>query len=71
MTRKRYVKLGYALMQKINKQHIEVCGCSAEQWGKVLAGIKKVKFGTEREPKFKSYAEAWESLKPVRQLYGM
>lgn len=71
MTRKRYIKLGYALMQEINKKHIEVCGCSSEHWGKVLVSIQRVKYGTKQEPQFKSYAEAWESLKPIRQQYGM
>ena len=71
MTRKRYIKLGYALMQKINAKSIEMSGRSAQGWGKVLANVQKIRYGTILAPKFKSYAEAWESLKPIREQYGM
>jgi hypothetical protein len=40
MTRKRYIKLGYALMQKINTKNIEMFGRSAQGWGKVLAHVQ-------------------------------
>ena len=71
MTRKRYIKLGYALMQKINTKSIEMSGRSAQGWGKVLANVQKIRYGTIRAPGFASYAEAWESLKPIREQYGM
>lgn len=71
MTRKRYIKLAYALMQRINADHIKVCGKSADNWGKVLANVQKVKYGTKQAPKFNSYAEAWEYILPIRQQYGM
>ena len=70
MTRKRYIKLGYALMQKINQKHIDIHGTGIDNWGKVLKGIQYLEF--ERiDPKFKSYAEAWDSIKPIRNQYGM
>lgn len=71
MTRQRYIKLFYALMQRINQKNIELLGTSAKDWGKVLKGVQAVKFGTKQAPHGKSYAEAWESLKPVREAYGM
>lgn len=70
MTKKRYRKLAYALMQKIQAKHIEVCGKSADNWGKVLKGVSKVEFKAI-DLKFKSYEEAWESIKPIREQYGM
>ncbi len=71
MTRKRYIKLGYALMQRINEDHIKACGTSIENMGKILAATRRIKYGTERAPKFNSYAEAWEYIAPIRQQYGM
>ena len=71
MTRKRYIKLAYALMQRINAEHIKYCGKGAKDWGKVLASVQRVKYGSKQEPQVKSYAEAWEILKPTRESYGM
>ena len=71
MTRKRYIKLFYALAQKINQAHINACGRPAPGWGKALKAVTTIKFGTDRAPEFNSYAEAWESIKPIRQQYGM
>ena len=70
MTRKRYRKLGYALMQKINSQHIAIYGTGYDDWKRVLKGIQRVSF-INIDPKFKSYADAWESIKPIREQYGM
>lgn len=67
MTRKRYIKLAYALMQKIH----QAGGCKAEGWGTVLKGVSRVKYGTKQFPKTQSYAEAWESIKSIRVQYGM
>jgi hypothetical protein len=71
MTRKRYIKLFYALMQKINAEHIRVCGKPADEWGKVLRGVRRIKFGADWTPETTSYAEAWENLRTIRQQYGM
>lgn len=71
MTKKRYRKLCYALMQKINQKHIEVCGKGSDNWGKVLKGVLKLEFKNIDQTKFSSYAEAWESIKPIREQYGM
>ena len=71
MTRKRYVKLVYALMQEINKEHIKVCGKSADAWGRCVKSVQRIKYGTAATPKLTTYAEAWESLKPIREQYGM
>lgn len=67
MTAKRYHKLLYALMQKIHqedplKNHVK--------WGSVL---RAVGLSTPIEPpgKHNSYAEAWESLRTIREEYGM
>ena len=67
MTRKRYIKLAYALMQKIH----QAGGCRAEGWGKVLKGVSRVKYGTAQSPKTESYAEAWATIKSIREQYGM
>ena len=71
MTRKRYIKLGYALMQRINAGCIKASGTSMDDMGKILANVQRIKYGTERAPKFNSYAEAWEYILPIRQQYGM
>jgi hypothetical protein len=71
MTRKRYIKLGYALMQKINVVHIQATGERAKDWGKVLRHVRTVKFGSKNAPNTNSYAEAWERVKSIRELYGM
>ena len=64
MTRKRYTKLLYALMQEINKGHIKWCGYPAKDFGKVLKAVQKAK------PTM-PYAEAWECLKDLRKSCGM
>lgn len=71
MTRKRYVKLVYALMQEINKDHRKWCGKTAENYGLVLKGVQRIKYGSAATPKLTTYAEAWESLKEIRAIYGM
>ncbi len=71
MTRQRYIKLLYALMQRINQKHIEVFGTPAENWGKVLKGTLRIKYRSTQNPIVTSYAEAWEMLKPIREQYGM
>ena len=70
MTKKRYKKLGYALMQRINTTHIEIYGKGVDGWGKVLKGVQRVGF-RKLDPRFNSYDEAWESIKPIREQYGM
>lgn len=52
MTRKRYIKLLYALMQEMNKEYREMFGTHAPKIGRVLKSVNKV------EPKI-PYAEAW------------
>lgn len=71
MTRKRYQKLVYALLQEINKEHTKLCGKSAGKWGRCLKSVQRIKYGSPDTPKLTNYAEAWESLKPIRELYGM
>lgn len=71
MTRKRYVKLVYALMQEINKDHIRLCGKSADNWGRCLKSVQRIKYGSAATPKLTNYAEAWESLKTIREQCGM
>lgn len=71
MTRKRFRKLGYALMQRINTAHIAIYGKGCDGWGTVLKGVQKVSFGTKQAPNCSSYAEAWESIKPIREQYGL
>lgn len=71
MTRKRYVKLVYALMQEVNKEYIKTFGKGADNWGRCLKSVQRIKYGSKATPKLTSYAEAWESLKPLRDQYGM
>ena len=71
MTRKRYIKLFYALAQRMNQKHIEVCGCAIKDWGKALKNVQNIKFGTAHSPLTSSYKEAWELIKPIREQYGM
>lgn len=65
MTRKRYVKLLYALMQKMHQAH------NFEKAGRTFNATLKVGFKCTNSPEVKSYAEAWEILKPIRKQYGM
>ena len=63
MTRKRYIKLVYALMQRINQS------CKTKsKWGIVLKGVQRISF---ENVKYNSYAEAWESLSEMRKQYGL
>ena len=64
MTRKRYIKLLYALMQEMNKEYRGMFGKTAPKVGRVLKGVQKV------NPTI-PYAEAWECLKDIRKRYGM
>jgi hypothetical protein len=66
MTRKRYIRLMYALMQRINQRYISIYGHGYAGWGKVLKDVSRLKYGAD-----KSYAEAWAGLKPIREQYGM
>ena len=68
MTKKRYRKLFYALMQRINLDHIKWCGTPADEMGKLLKCAQRVEI---KNAKVASYAEAWEMLKPLRQANGM
>lgn len=71
MTRKRYIKLMYALMQRINQRYISVYGHGYDGWGKVLKDVSRLNYGTAHHPKTKSYAEMWACLKFIREQYGM
>ncbi len=71
MTRKRYIKLLYALAQRMNQKHIEVCGYAIKDWGKALKSVQNIKFRTVHSPLISSYKEAWELLKSIREQYGM
>ena len=55
-------------MQKMNIDHLKWCGTSADDWGKVLKAVDKIEL---KHPTHASYADAWESLKPIRKVYGM
>lgn len=71
MTRKRYIKLCYALMQKMNEDSIKTTGHGASNWKLVLNGAKRLHFKNMNHDVIHSYAEAWEFLKPIRTLYKM
>ena len=64
MTRKRYIKLVVALCEKLQKGYD----------GKHLNG-ETLKFYRERSlkdmPKYSSYADAWNDLKPARDCVEM
>lgn len=66
MTAKRYHKLFYALMQKI---HQEDPLKNFVKWGGVLQATKTA--DPFEKGVHKSYAEAWESLRSIREEYGM
>lgn len=70
MTKKRYHKLFYALMQRINIRHIEVYGKGVDNWGGVLKAAATVN-PFPNSLGFTSYKEIWENLMPTRQQYGM
>ena len=62
MTRKRYIKLVYALMQKIGQ------AMPVAEMGMLLRGVQRIEW---KNVKCNSYADAWESLKSIRSQYGM
>ena len=70
MTRKRFTKLFYALMQEMNKDHLKTCGTSAKNWGRVLKAVS-VAHPFPNDKGVTSYEECWENLKSIRNLYGM
>ena len=66
MTRKRYIKLMTALMCGIMKENPGL--------GKVLQNCRDLKIVNgywQTGTPCKSYAEAWERVKSLRQQYGM
>ena len=71
MTRKRYVKLVYALMQEINKDYTKMCGTGMENWGRVLKSVQRIKYRSAATPQLTNYAEAWDSLASIRKQFGM
>lgn len=71
MTKKRYRKMIYALMQKINKDCIEKTGYPAVKVGRALKGCLRIEFTNMDKTKVSSYAEAWETLKPLRESVKM
>lgn len=71
MTKKRYRKLMYALMQRVNEGQKFPFGIRNTYFrptGTLLKSVQKIEF---KDIKFNSYAEAWDSLKNIRSLYGM
>ena len=62
MTRKRYIKMIYALMQHIHSE------TPIAMQGLLLKGVQKIEF---KNCTYNSYADAWESLKSIRNQYGM
>lgn len=71
MTKKRYKKLMYALMQRANEGHKFPYGIRNTYFrhaGTLFKAVQKIEF---KDIKFNSYAEAWESLKDIRSQYGM
>ena len=62
MTKKRYIKLVYALMQRMHQEH------PIASVGLLFKGVQKIEF---KNVKYNSYADAWESLKSIRSQYGM
>lgn len=67
MTRKRYQKKMYALATSLMNGNPEI--------GKVQKNARKLKIANgawqNGNPAPASYAEAWENLKPTRQMLGM
>ena len=67
MTRKRYQKKMYALATRLMKGNPEI--------GKVQKNTKRLKMSNgvwqNGNPAPASYSEAWEFLKPSRQILGM
>ena len=70
MTKKRYRKLMYALMQKINKRYIDLFGETEEGVGQLLKGTLKTELSL-CAPEIHSYQQAWDVLLPLRNQYGM
>ena len=71
MTKKRYRKLVYALMQKIHKDCMEKTGTHAENIGRALMGCLRLEYKNMDHTKVSSYAEAWEMLKFLREPNNM
>ena len=67
MTKKRYRKMVYALMQKINKDCIERTGLPAVKVGRALKGCLRLEYANMDHTKVSSYADAWEMLKLIRE----
>lgn len=74
MTRKRFFKLRQALMTKVmadsKSKGIDVKGywlykMPTPNWGTVIP------YGEHAGKKLVSYEQAWEVLKPLRDVYGM
>lgn len=71
MTKKRYRKLVYALMQKCNQDYIKMTGHTVNKCGRALKGCLSLEFANMDKTKVSSYAEAWECLKDLRKNCGM
>ena len=71
MTKNRYRKLVYALMQKCNQDYIKMTGHTVSKCGRALKGCLRLEFANMDKTKVNSYAEAWECLKPLREQFGM
>lgn len=70
MTKKRYIKLARALMTRMHVVGRENgAGFPKGSMGHIYANIRDMD-GTKLE-KFKSYQEAWDSIKPARDIYGL
>lgn len=71
MTKKRYRKMVYAIMQKCNQDYIKMTGHTVNNCGRALKGCLRLEYANMDKTKVSSYAEAWEMLKPIRQSVGM
>ena len=71
MTKKRYRKMVYALIQKMNKDCIDKTGTPASKIGRGLKGCLRLEYANMDKTKVSSYAEAWEMLKFLREPNGM
>ena len=70
MTRKRYRKLLYALIQKMGEEYRGTFGIAPKDWGKVLKSVLDLK------PSFdgkgcSSYQEMWDYALLLRKKHGM
>lgn len=69
MTRKRYRKLLYALIQKMGKEYRRTFGTAPQDWGKVLKSVLDLKPNFNEE--ISSYKQCWDMLSITRNQYGM